>query len=127
MGKIALVSPDISKGEKILDTLDRANVKLNVFMWAYLSDYEDWRLVTSSRQLDSLDDKKSFRALHSPLEAAGFTPWNKPDFLRFPMTDPFIKDLRRRYAKIKDLEGRDVGLQLYGDRYVEASYVYRIT
>jgi hypothetical protein len=127
MGKIALVSPDISKGAKILDTLDRANVKLNVLMWAFLSEYEDWRLVISSRQLDSLNDKDSFRALHRPLDAAGFTPWNKPIFLLLPMPDPFIKDLRRRYAKIKDIEGADIGLQSFGDRWVEAAYVYRIT
>jgi hypothetical protein len=42
------------------------------------------------------------------------------------MTDPFVRQLRRRFGKAKSVEGMRLGGQLFGDRYIEDAYVYRI-
>ena len=54
MDKIAMVSPDIDRGAELLGALESAKLKIGVALWAYLSEYEDWRLVVSARRLDSL-------------------------------------------------------------------------
>jgi len=64
-----MVSLDI-RGSELLDALERANLKVGVALWTYLSEYEDWRLVVSARQLDSLDLRDAYRLLHDSLAAA---------------------------------------------------------
>jgi len=44
-----------------------------------------------------------------------------------PMTDAFIRGLRRIFAKAKDVEGMRLGGQMIGDRFLEDAYVYRIS
>ena len=63
MDNATLVGPDLEKGHELLQTLDRDNVKVNVLLWAYLSEYEDWRLVVAGRQLDDMGWRKAYRAL----------------------------------------------------------------
>ena len=55
MDKAALVRVGIERGSELLDALDRANLKIVVARWVYLSEYEDWRLVVSARRFDALD------------------------------------------------------------------------
>jgi hypothetical protein len=43
------------------------------------------------------------------------------------MTDPFTKVLRRIFGKAKSVEGRRLGGQMIGDRFVEDAYIYRIS
>ena len=126
MDKAALVSVDISKGFEIFDTLERANVKVSVALWAFLSEYEDWRLVLAGRQFDSLDPRNGYGLLHDSLGATGITPRNMTPVLILPMTDPFIRDLRRSFAKTKSVEGMRLGGQTIGGRFIEDAYVYRI-
>jgi len=45
----------------------------------------------------------------------------------FPMSDPFVRNLRRIFRKTKSVEGMRLGAQTIGDRWVEEAYVYRIT
>jgi hypothetical protein len=42
------------------------------------------------------------------------------------MSDPFIRALGRLFSKAKGVEGRRLGGQLIGDRFVEAALVYRV-
>ena len=43
MHTTALVRVDIDSGLKVLDILDKANLKVGVALWACLAEYEDWR------------------------------------------------------------------------------------
>jgi len=47
MDKAAMVSLDIDRGSELLDALERANLRVGVALWTYLSEYEDWRLLVS--------------------------------------------------------------------------------
>jgi hypothetical protein len=127
MDKAAMVSLDIDRGAQLLGALESAKLKIGVALWAYLSEYEDWRLVVSARRLDSLDLRDAYGLLHDSLAAAGFTPKNTPPLMILPMSDPFIRELRRFFGKTQSVEGMRLGGQMIGDRFVQDAYVYRIT
>jgi hypothetical protein len=134
MDKATLVGPDIEMGYEFLQALDRANVKVNVLIWAYLSEYEDWRLVVAARQFDALGSRDAYRLLFDSLAAAGFTVRDAPTITVLPMAHSFIKELRRIYGKATNgkrvfRSGISVRIfkQLIGDHWVEEAYAYRIS
>jgi len=128
MAQALLVSVDIPIGSEILDILDRAKVKVSVALWAHLSEeYDDWRMILAGRQFDALGPGKGIRLLLDTLRAAEFPIEKKPRMMILPMNSPFIKDLRRAFAKARTVEGMRLGGQLFGGRFVEDAYVYRIT
>lgn len=127
MDKAALVSIDIQRGAEIVDALEGANVRVSVALWAHLAEYEDWRLVLSSRRFDAMDLGDAYGLLHDRLADAGFTVEKTPPLMILPMSDPFIRELRRIFGKAKSVEGMRLGGQMIGDRFVEDAYVYRIS
>ena len=122
-----MVTADVDRGAEVVAGLDRAGIRVAVALWTFLSDYEDWRLVLSSRRFDASATRDAYRLLHSSLEPGGFTPKNTPPIMIFPMSDPFIKELRRMFAGAKSVEGMRLGGQMIGGRFVEDAYVYRIS
>jgi hypothetical protein len=127
MAQALLVSVDIPTGSEILDTLDRAKVKVSVALWAHLSEYEDWRLILAGRQFDAPGLRKGYGLLLSTLRDGGIPFEKERPVMILPMTSPFIKDLRRAFAKAETVEGMRLGGQVFGDRFVEDAYVYRIS
>jgi len=121
-----MVSLDIERGAALLDALDRAKLKVGVALWAHLAEYDDWRLVVSARRFDSLDLRDAYGLLIDSLDTAGFTPRTTPPVMILPMADPFVRELRRLFAKTKSVEGMRLGGQMIGDRFVQDGYVYRI-
>ena len=127
MDKAALVGLDIEKGREIVDTLDRANLKIAVALWAYLPEYEDWRLMISGRQLDSLPLTNAHRLVNESLASGGLTPDKTPPILILPMNDSFVRTLRQTFGKAKSVDGMRLGGQMIGDRFLEEAYAYRIS
>ena len=127
MDKAALINIDIDRGAEVVDILDRAKLRPKVVMWAHLSEYEDWRLVIAAREFDALEIRAAYRRIHDTLRAEGMTPGKTPELMIFSMTDPFIKSLRRTFGKSKSVEGRRLGGQMFGDRFIEDGFVYRIS
>lgn len=84
-------------------------------------------MLIASSQFDSIDLRKAYQLVHDALAPAGFTPANTPLIMILPMSDPFVKDLRRHFGKTKSVEGMRLGGQLLGDRFVEDAYVYRVS
>jgi len=127
MDKTLLVSIDLEMGTEILRILDEAGLKVRVALWANLEEYADWRLLISSRRLATDGLLDAYRQVNSALHAAGFPMEKKPAIMILPMTDPFIKELRRIFAKARTVEGMRLGGQSIGGRWVEDAFVYRIT
>jgi hypothetical protein len=125
--KAALINIDIGRGAEVVDILDRAKIRPRVAMWAHLSEYEDWRLVLAAREFDALELRAAYRLLHDSLRAEGMIPGKTPELMIFPMTDPFIKVLRRTFGKTKSVEGMRLGGRMIGDRFIEDAFVYRIS
>ncbi len=122
-----MVNIDVNRGSEVLEILDRAKLKVSVALWMFLSEYEDWRLVIAGRQLNSSDPRESYRLFHESLAAAEFSRHKTPPVLILPMSDPFVRELRRIFGKSKSVEGMRLGGQMIGDRFVSDAYVYRIS
>jgi hypothetical protein len=124
--KGTLVTIDFATGAKLVEALDQSHLSISVALWVYLAEYEDWRFALSSRQLDEAGPRMGYTLVHEALDAAGFTVQTVPSLLILSMSDPFIRALRRMFAKSKSVEGMRLGGQLIGDRFVEDGLVYRI-
>jgi len=49
-----------------------------------------------------------------------------PSFLVLKMSDPTIRELRKTYAKWKDIAGHHIGSFPAGNRSIEEGVIYRI-
>jgi hypothetical protein len=127
MDKAALVSIDLQMGTEVLDILRRANLKVSVALWVYTSQYEEWRLVISGKAFDSLAIRAAYRLLHDTLDKGGMGIEGTDSIMILRTSDPFIKALRRQFAKSKFVEGMRLNGQSIGDRFVEEGFVYRIS
>jgi hypothetical protein len=127
MDKATLVNVDLERGLEVVRALERGNLKIGAALWLYASEYEDWRIFVSARAFDELKPRAAHHYLDDLLIAAGIPPEDTPPIVILPMSDPFIKGLRRILGKTKCVEGMRLGLQTIGDRFIEDAYVYRIS
>jgi hypothetical protein len=127
MVKTTLVNVDLEKGLLVVRALEGGNLKIGAALWLYATEYEDWRIFISARAFDELKPKAAYHYLDDLLIAAGLSPEDTPPIIILPMTDPFIRALRRMFGKTKSVEGMRLGLQTIGDRFIEDAYVYRIS
>jgi hypothetical protein len=127
MDTSALVSVEFAKGSRILQILDDAGLQVKVAMWAVLAEYEDWRLILSSRKFDTDDLRDAYGLLHEALDAAGFPLEQTPPVVILPTSDPFIRAMRKIFGKAESVEGMRLGGQSIGDRFVEDGYTYRVS
>ncbi len=121
-----MVAAEFAAGAELVQALDRSTLSISVTLWLYLSEYEDWRFVLASRRLDSAAPAEAYSLVHDALAAAGISADRTPTLLILRMSDPFIRAIRRIFAKTKSVEGVRLGGQLIGDRFVEDALVYRI-
>jgi hypothetical protein len=127
MDTSALVGIEFAKGSRILQILDDAGLQVKVALWAVLAEYEDWRLILSSRKFDTDDLGDAYSLLHEALDAAGFPLEQTPPVVILHTSDPFIKALRRIFVKAKSVEGMRLSGQTLGNRFLDDAYVYRIS
>src|SRR5260370_30909290 len=119
MDKTVLVGGvDFEKGAEILRILDDAGLKISVALWVYLPEYEDWRMVLSSRKFDSVSLPQAYGLLHDALDAASVPLEKTPPVMIMALNDPFIRGLRRIFGKAKSVDGMRFGGQTIGDRFV---------
>lgn len=71
MATAALVNFDIDNGREVIDALDRAGKSPNVAMWAKLPDYENWRLIIASNDLDQSSSRSGYSQINAAMDAAG--------------------------------------------------------
>ena len=126
MGQALLVTINVPLGANIVEALDHSDLAISVALWAYLSEYEDWRLVLASRKLDDANPLKAYGLVDAALQAAGISYQQTPTLLILRMSDLFIRDLRRTYGKFRNVEGMRLDGQLFGDRFIEDGIVYRV-
>ncbi|MGA3044844.1 MAG: hypothetical protein ABSF54_29045 [Bryobacteraceae bacterium] len=129
MVQALLVNVDLDTGAEILRIVEKAGVKVNVALWVNLEEYSDWRLLMSSRQFDAAGSGKASSLVFDALVAADFPVEKTPAILILPTTDSTVRALRRYFGKVKGLtvEGRRIGGQQFGNRWVEDGYVYRVS
>jgi len=126
MDQTFLVNIEFQKSAEVVAALDRAKVKVDVALFAHLDEYGDWRLVLAARAFDRLEMRKAFRLVRDAMDAAGMTGYHNLPILIYRMDHPFIRELRKKSAKWKYVEGDRIALELIADKFVDDSYVYRI-
>ena len=126
MDTSTLVSYDIENGKEVIDALDQDGKGPNVALWAKLPDYENWRLVIASDQLDQSSSRTGYSEINAALEKAGIPIRREPSIFLRPMDNPMIKALRGVFASASDTYGMRLGGQMFGDKYLEDTFVYRI-
>jgi len=126
MGTASLVSFDIDNGNEVIKALDADGKAPNVALWAKLPDYEDWRLVIASDRLNQLSQISANREIVAAINRAGISPHRQPTISMRPMDNPMIQALRSTFASTSDTFGMRLGGQMFGDRYLEDAFVYRI-
>ncbi len=127
MVKTTLVNVDLERGLQVVRALEAGHLKIGAALWLYATEYEDWRVFISARAFDELKPRAAHHYLDELLIAAGLPPETTPPIVILPMTDPFIKALRRMLGKTKSDEGMRLGGQMIGDRFVVDAFVYRIS
>ena len=126
MDNATLVNFDIENGQKVIDALDRDGKTPNVALWAKLPDYEDWRLVIASDRLDQSSSLSGYTEINAAIKKAGIPFNRKPSIFWRSMDKPFIQALRRTFSQTADTYGMRLGGQMFGDKYLEDAFVYRI-
>ncbi|MFY9728537.1 MAG: hypothetical protein WB579_05540 [Bryobacteraceae bacterium] len=128
MAQTLLVGPEIETGRRILQALDDAKLKISVAMWAlFLREYGDWRLVISSRLLDTEDPREAYGIVFRALDRANMEVEKTEPLMILRMKDPFIRELRRSFREGEKVrEGRSLAGTI-GDRFLDHSYIYRVS
>lgn len=126
MATATLVNFDIENGQQVIDALDRAGRTPRVALWAKLPDYENWRLMIASDLFDQSSPRPGYAEINAALKNAGISIHREPSILLRPMDNPFIQDIRRVFATASDTYGMRLGGQMFGDKYLEDAFVYRI-
>jgi hypothetical protein len=128
MGTPTLVNFDIQNGEEVIKALDQADKSPDVALWAKLPDYENWRLVLASHLLDQKSEFSGYTEIIEAMDKAGIPVHRQPSILMRPMDNPMIKALREIsiFASEAGTYGMRLGGQVFGDKYLEDSFVYRI-
>ena len=126
MGNETLVSFDIENGKEVIDALDRDGKTPNVALWAKLPDYESWRLVIASDRLNQESQFSGSLEIVEAMNKAGIPIHRQPSIFMRPMNNPMIQALRGVFASAKDTYGMRLGGQIFGDKYLEDAFVYRI-
>jgi hypothetical protein len=121
-----LVNFDIENGQSVIDALDKDGKTPKVALWAKLPDYEDWRLVIASDRLDQSSSLSGYTEINAAIRKAGISIHRKPSIFLRSMDNPFIKALRHTFAQTSDTYGMRLGVQKFGDKYLEDAFVYRI-
>lgn len=126
MGKTALVEVDFQKSERIVNALEESGIPVVIAMWVHFPEYEDWRFVLASKELDGLDLGDAYSKINKALADADISVWQKPPIVIMKTTDSFVRALRKVFRKTKDVVGMRLGGQIWGDRFVEDAYAYKI-
>jgi hypothetical protein len=124
MDQATLVGPDVKAGLDAVAALDAAAIKPVVALLAVLPEYGDWRLVLSSPSLDQTHLLKAQDKVAATLRGRFVN--TLPPIMILPTKDPFIRELRRIFGKVKDVRGMRLGGQKIGNRFIDSAYVYRI-
>jgi hypothetical protein len=116
---------EVLHGERIVRLLEKGGIKLSVALWLLTEEYSDWRFVVASKNLDPLTPFAQVKTTQDILRRT-LSVEQIPTLRIMKTQDPFPRDLRKRFGKIKHVEGMRLAGQFIGNRFVEDGYLYRL-
>ncbi len=126
MVKTALLESQIDAGAKVVDALERMGIRLAYALWAYADEYEEWRLMLISPDLDKRGDAygeigDAIREV-DPAYKLRIAPWHV-GMDNYGMPE-FKRDLKKARKRDLPCEWRDwIKLQTF---HINGAYLYRI-
>lgn len=126
MDNATLVDVDLKKSERIVSALESHGIRVTAALWVHFPEYEDWRLVIAARELDKLELRDAYLQVNRITKEAGITVWETPTIHLMKTTDPFIRALRKVFGKAASVVGMRLGGQIWGDRFIDDAYAYKI-
>lgn len=124
MATATLVGNDIDTGRRIIAALTRAEIPVNVYLWAFIPQLEEWQFIVATPLVDSKGPLSAYAEVNRALLKAGVFD-NAPIrriFLRSP-NDRVLKMLEKESKAVPEESFRVVNEQIAGN-FVEDAYLY---
>jgi hypothetical protein len=126
MDKATLVDIDIAAGDRVLQILDHAGIKVNVAMWLYSSEFEAWRLYIASPLVDTEGPKEAYVRLLSALRSSDPDLATAVTITLVSPKETLIRGLKRAFGTTRRVHGMRLGSNVIDGVFIEQAYVYRI-
>jgi hypothetical protein len=124
MATAALVNNDIEIGRRIVAALTRASIPVNVYLWAFIPQLQEWQFMIATPLVDTKGPLAAYGEVNKVLQREGIfddTPLRRI-FLRSP-NDRVLRVLEKQSRAVPQEAFRVVNEQISGN-FVEDAYVY---
>ena len=124
MATAALVNDDIEIGRRIVAALTRANIKVTVYLWAFIPQLQEWQFMIATPLVDYKGPLAAYGEVNKALQKEGLfdeVPLRRI-FLKSP-NDKVLRSLERESRAVPKEAFRIVNEQIAGN-FVEDAYVY---
>jgi hypothetical protein len=124
MATTALVSHDIEVGRRIVAALTRASIPVNVYLWAFIPQLNEWQFMVATPLVDTKGPRAAYGDVERALQKEGIleqVPLRRI-FLKSP-SDKVLKSLEKESKSVPHEAFRVVNEQI-GGSFVDDAYVY---
>jgi len=126
MATTALVDKSsIDLGRMVISALSRAGIRVNVGLWAFASESEEWQLTIATPLVDELGPLAAYGRVRKALEKAGVED-------DFPLRRIYLRSPKDRVLQSLEKESRALGHEDYRlvngsieGSFVEDAYLYK--
>jgi hypothetical protein len=124
MATAALVNHDIEVGRRIVATLTRASIPVNVYLWAFVPQREEWQFIVATPLVDTKGPLEAYNEVNRALQRGGVGDDMAAAtvFLRSP-NDRVLKSLEKESRAVPHETFRVVNASIAGS-FVEDAYLY---
>ncbi len=127
MDQAPLVGQYIEYGRQAVALLESKQIRIGVALLAFLPEYDDWRLVLSS---PDLDQKHPLKASDKLFEALDFRFVNRlPPVLILPTKDPMVREVQSIFSGLNSVKPGDLvrlSGNTLGGRFVHDGFLYQV-
>lgn len=127
MDKKTLVNIDIEEGKKLLEQLDRSNMKISCALWYYVQDIEEWRLILATDLVDTFGPKKAYTNLLAQINKDAISidiPFEAISLIS--PNDPLIKLFKFAIITGPGISGIRFSGNVINGVLIKDSYLYRV-
>lgn len=127
MDKTALVERDIKEGEKLIRTLDRADIPVEAALWFYMAESERWRLLIATRLVDERGPREAYAVIRRALEQLPSRPEIRlPQISVVSPEDDLIQLLRAAIKTGPGIGGIRFTGNVINGVFIDDAYIYRM-
>ena len=126
MAKTTLVEFDVEGGERLVQALDATDFPVQVALWLYFTEAEEWRLVLASRVTDKYGPLEAYARIHRTLQRLAGVDIPLQRVVAVGLNDPLVRDIRALIGSSPGLNGTRITNNVVNGRSIPDAYVYRV-